>query len=413
MPNKKNHHKNHILRYEQYLSEDPDNIVLLTTLGDLYHQAGDLQQAVHCFKQCLALENDNLVANICLAKVLISGHRFHLAESLLRKLINNSQNSESIQHDLGLCLYYQQRWSEAEAIFDRIRHIGKDNIKYLVYCLHHQQQLGKAIALSKEWLKLSPGDATEGYISLLEMDYGSLIVAQNRARKVLSQSPTNIHANLVCGLNAILHQKWQQARLHLNQASYSGSKHPRVFLYLGLVNMLERNYASSIDIIRHINPNCAKALLFTLLGWCQLLNNKSLLAEEYFKRAIATDNGQESAYSGLCIVYTLQQLYSEAKECLRKSNAIDDQSAAITIATQFLAQASQQNNTLFFERSVLESLRESPQLMNYLKDKVVTNAMAIADLSPPKKKQHMASDIIMLMSQSTAKSVTEPLAQET
>lgn len=412
MSKKKTIRNSHIARYEQYLSEDPDNIVLLTTLGDLYHQAGDLQRAVNCFKQCLIIDKDNIVASICLAKVLISGHRFHLAENLLRKLINRGHDNESIQHDLGLCLYYEQRWSEAENIFQKIKHVGNTNLQYLIHCLHNQHQLGKAIALSKEWLRRAPEHGTEGYISLLEMDHGSLVIAQKRAHHVLQSSPENIHANLVCSMNAIRHQKWNRAKKHLHRAADTGAQHPRIFIYLALVKLAEQNHASAIEILRHINPNCAKALLFTLLGWCQLINDKHLLAEEYFKRALAVNNSYESAHSGLSITYILQQSHNKAREHLNKAQAIAPDSMGASIAEQFLLQIDNETNPSFYSQAITESLKTDRRLISYLSTMTLDNSTNIADLHPLRNKQHTISDVIMLMSQSTDDQTASTTSQE-
>ena len=393
---------NPISRYETYLEEDPDNVVLLTTLGDLYHQAGQLHNAIECFKQCLKLDDKNIVARICLSKTLISAHRFHLAERVLRELINEGSSTSLIQFDLGLTLYYQQRWSEASDAFKRAGESDPNNMAYMVYCLHHQHNFGKALALAKKWITNNPSVENNGYLSLLEMDHGSLVVAQKRALNVVKSDPHNVSANLVLGLSFLEKKKPLKAKNFFSMAAQRDAKHPRVMFYLALVDIHQSHCDDAAEKLSSIKNNIAKTLTATVMGWCKLHNYNSNEAINYFKAAIEADKGNDLAYCGLSLACFFTKQHSKSRKWVTKARGISAQSPIVTIIDQLLSDTDNNQKTpaSSIEELFSEKNRDIKEMINeQIARFTISRTKGMSDRRPKQVKQHKISDLLLLANQ--------------
>ena len=58
--------------HESYVKVDADNLLLRLTLGDLYHQAGRMEEAGACYYHCLRQMPGDAIARGRLASVMIS-----------------------------------------------------------------------------------------------------------------------------------------------------------------------------------------------------------------------------------------------------------------------------------------------------------------------------------------------------
>src|SRR5258706_2483348 len=107
-----------IERFRGYLELDPANPRLWINLGDLQHRSGNWTEAVQCYETCLRHAPDDPIARARLAEVMISRHQFAKAETLLAGLLNETKRPDpALMHNLGLVLYHQRRFAEAELAF--------------------------------------------------------------------------------------------------------------------------------------------------------------------------------------------------------------------------------------------------------------------------------------------------------
>ena len=108
-------HADAIARHERYLQADSANTTLLRALGDLYHQDGQFDKAIERYQRCIAIKPDEPVSRSRIAGVYISQHRFAEAEAELREVLAGGTADPVLLHNLGVSLYHQQRWPEAQA----------------------------------------------------------------------------------------------------------------------------------------------------------------------------------------------------------------------------------------------------------------------------------------------------------
>src|SRR5215471_3901384 len=104
-----------IRSHEEYARVDPNNAHLQLTLGECYHKAGRLDDALTCYRRCLELHPNDVRAPSRSALVLISQHRFSEAEQLIQDLLNSSETDAALWHNLGIAQYHQHRWHDAAA----------------------------------------------------------------------------------------------------------------------------------------------------------------------------------------------------------------------------------------------------------------------------------------------------------
>lgn len=239
-----------IQRYESYLKADPENVLLWTNLGDLYHRAGRFDEAIACFEKCLMFDEGNLIARGRLANVLISKHEFSEAEKLLRGIMRGSDEQPALLHNLGLALFYQSKFREAQAEFEKARAGGlttPSNLAYIVYSQHKQNDTGAALDTARTWLDESPGPATEGYVAMLEMDHGDMEAARARAQRVLSQVPDHPDAGVVMGTWHVERQEMDSAIAHFRRVVEAEPDNPRGWQGLGLVHMYRQDFPKAIE----------------------------------------------------------------------------------------------------------------------------------------------------------------------
>src|ERR1044071_5102811 len=174
-----------IEKHESYIKADPHNALLWVAMGDLYHRAGRLEEALASFERSQLEAPESPAAKSRIASVRISQHRFAEAESILRDLLGAQPDSAALLYNLGLTQFYQDKWREAQASFDRALALGlktRDNLAYLTRSLHHLGKTREAIGSCEQWLAQAPGDDARAYLALLEMDDGNMARAQELAQ---------------------------------------------------------------------------------------------------------------------------------------------------------------------------------------------------------------------------------------
>ena len=92
---------------------DPDSPTILTNLGNLYYQAGQLPQATDAYQQALILKPDHLPARYGLAITLASAGQLASAETILRDLNQSHPDSPQIVAALATVLNKQAKTQEA------------------------------------------------------------------------------------------------------------------------------------------------------------------------------------------------------------------------------------------------------------------------------------------------------------
>lgn len=317
-----------IARYEAYVRADSSNPLLWLNLGELYHRASRLDEAIACFERCAHDHPAYASARSHLARVLITQHRFVEAERIFRELLAASDSRDpTLVYNLALSLYYQKQWSRAEPLFleaQEQRLAMPECFAYLARCRHYVGDLEGAMAWCQQWVDASRDAQSRGYQALLAMDSGQLQDARRLAAEVLAESPDNTHANLVAGTSAIETQEMDQARQHFERAISREPDNPRGWLGVGLVNLYSQRSEEAVTALRKALDLLPDSVgIAVTLGWSVLCAKDAREAERTFRTAIEIDRGFAEAHGGLASALALQGRIDEAQQSIRRAERLD------------------------------------------------------------------------------------------
>jgi tetratricopeptide (TPR) repeat protein len=314
-------------RYEPYTEADPDNHLLWLELGDAYHRLSRFDQALASFQKALAISPGLPTARSRMAMVRISQHRFDEAERELRQLVDEGHDVPAILHNLGLALYYQERWRDAQPYFSAADTAGlkaPSNLAYMARCLHHAGEMEQAIAACQRWAAAANDASSFGYLALLEMDNGNMKQAAALAERSLRDDPGNTDAALVLGTAAMEQQDAAAASSHFNAVLQKQPDSGRAWLGFGLTHLYNQNTAQGIEAL-----NKAKQLMpgnsgtIVALGWTRLSQQDAVGAEQEFRQAIEVDRGFAEAHGARAAALLFQRRFEEAKQAMEVSFRLD------------------------------------------------------------------------------------------
>ncbi|OOG44430.1 hypothetical protein B0B52_06710 [Polaromonas sp. A23] len=331
------------------------------TLGDLYHQAGRMDEANACYDYRLLQAPGDAIARGRLASVMISQHRFSEAEQSLRALIEGGDSDTSLLHNLGLTLYYQQRWEEARKCFTDTIERGiatPDAFAYLARTLHHLGMMTEAIEAGQRWSELAQDSKSKSYLSLLYMDNNDAENSSRLAREVLAESPDDIDANVVAGMVSAGEQDVGPARLHFETALRQDKENGRAWLGLGLVQLYQQEHAKAIESLGHAvrvfpdNPG-----IIVSLGWAKLAAKDPAGAEEVFEQALRVNRTFSESHGGLASALAFQRKFERAEQEIKLARRLDPNGFGAEFAeTTILAvQGQTKGATDLFERMLQRS----------------------------------------------------------
>jgi tetratricopeptide (TPR) repeat protein len=358
----------HIERYEKYLSDDPLNVISLTTLGNLYHQNNQLSKAIHCFTQCLDIDKKNPIAKICLAKTFITAKHYLSAEKILIDLVNQEHVDDSVLQDLGISQYCQHRWDEAFHTFEKSGLQHSLSLTYACYCLHHQQKYGKALSYTKKLIALNDTEENQSYLALLEADNNHFTVAKKRALFVLDALPNDINANLTMALCLIDRHEYHQALPYLEKTSLGSEKHPRAVFYIALYDLFKKRPSLAIKSLQSITHNTAHFTVYLMLGWIKLTTNDFLSASDYFYKALSVKPNSVDVYGALLISMTLSGNKEEADKYFQKTKHINDKHFSLRAIVDASPSKQKSINDFLNTGGTGQPLLNNNQLIIYLRD---------------------------------------------
>jgi len=320
-------------RYESYVRADPGNPLLWMNLGDLYHQVSRFDEAVACFERCLHDHPEFASARGSLAAVMISQHRFADAERALRGLLVEASDNPALLFNLGISLYYQKRWPEAERAFSDAQARGlttPESYAYRARCRHYAGDMEQAIRFCRQWVDAAgdgPGDdnsESRGYLALLYMDQGDLARARQLAGEVLLASPENAHAGLVMGTASIEAQEIVRAAEQFERILAREPDNSRAWLGIGLARLYQQRHEDAIAALEKAVQLIPDSVgIRVTLGWATLAARDVVRAERVFRAALEVDHNFGEAHGGLAAALALQMRIDEARAAIRLARRLD------------------------------------------------------------------------------------------
>jgi tetratricopeptide (TPR) repeat protein len=354
-------------RYESYVRADPGNALLWLNLGDLYHRVSRFDEAIACFERCLNDHPEYVSARSRLASVMISQHRFAEAEKVLRPLLESEPADANLMFNLGLALYYQERWSEAERCFSDAIDAGQrlpDAHAYLARCQHRAGNMPDAIASCQRWLDSARDSESRGYLALLHMDHGDIAEAHRLALEALRHDPNNTDAGIVAGTASIEAQEMAAAGEQFGRILAREPDNARAWLGMGLVRLYEQRFADSIAALQRASELLPQASgILVTLGWAKLASRELAGAEQVFRRAVEVDRNFAEAHGGLASALALQSRADEASRAIARARRLNrDGFGAVFAQTVLLKLQGQEKQAVDLLANMLQQVpREGGQ----------------------------------------------------
>ena len=313
--------------YESYVRADPGNPLLWMNLGDLYHKVSRFDEAIACFERCLHDHPEFVSARGNLAAVMISQHRFADAERALRSLLQETDDDPALLFNLGVSLYYQKRWPEAEQAFSDARARGLTTPEINAYrarCRHYAGDMEQAIRFCHEWVEATGDAESRGYLALLYMDQGDLTRARQLAGEVLLSSPDNVHAELVMGTASIEAQEIVRAGEQFERILAREPDNARAWLGIGLARLYQQRHEDAIAALEKAVQLIPDSVgIRVTLGWATLASRDVVGAERIFRDALEVDHNFGEAHGGLASALALQMRIDEAREAIKLARRLD------------------------------------------------------------------------------------------
>src|SRR5581483_611609 len=319
-------------RYESYVRADPGNPLLWMNLGDLYHKVSRFDEAIACFERCLHDHPEFVSARSNLAAVMISQHRFAEAERVLRGLLTQGNGDPgraepALLFNLGLSLYYQKRWPEAERAFKEAQSHGlttPEGYAYLARCRHYAGDMEQAIHFGKQWVDAAGDAESRGYLALLYMDQGDTTRARQLAEQVLLSAPDNVDAGIVMGTASIEAQEIVRASEQFERILAREPDNARAWLGVGLARLYQQRYDDAIASLEKAVALIPDGVgIRVTLGWATLVARDLPGAERIFREAVAVDHNFGEAHGGLASALALQSRIDEAREAIKRARRLD------------------------------------------------------------------------------------------
>lgn len=145
--------------YKNLLKNDPEDISLLSALGDLYQRSGNDDMAVPLYKQIISIDKNNVNALNSLGSIYRRLKEYDESISYLEQAIIADENNIQIFYNLGFTYKLKGRYDNAEKCFNTvIENNPKDVLAYnhlgSIYALEEQHE--KAVAAYLQGLKIDP-----------------------------------------------------------------------------------------------------------------------------------------------------------------------------------------------------------------------------------------------------------------
>jgi len=379
-----------IALYQSMAASDPGNVLLKLNLYDLYHRAGQFDEAAAGFAELLDDEEYKAVARNNLAQVRLSQQQFDEAESLLRELIDEGDQSPALYHNLGIALYCQRDWIEAQHAFEAARDCGLstgNNLRYLAFSLHQQKRPGEAREIIQQWLESDPSDDAVGYLSVLELDLGHRDAAQQTADEALRINPENIDATYVKSIGLLEKQDMDQAERLLLRVLDKQPKSHRALQGLGMVYYYRQDFDKAIRFLERaqvVSPKQIGTLI--MIGWAHVSKQDVKSAEKAFRRAIAVEPNFGESHGGLATTLALQKRVDEAQREITVARRLDKRSFGATYAHSILIALQGKKDRA--EKLIERALRQPVDAGAPSIEESLTNYFRHQGIGPPAEAEH-------------------------
>lgn len=275
--------------FKSLLADDPNNLELLNSLGQLYIKASDDEKALPFYEKIIKLNPVNVDAYNNMGGIYRRLKRYDESIAILNKALSFNKNNSEVKYNLGFTYKLMGKNDEACDCFEYV--ISENPNDVLAY-----NHLGSIYATKKDYQK-----SISIYKRGLQVDPNHPILQYNLARSYVA---TNADLDAFKAFEAALRAKpsWKDA----------------VKEYSALLNKYSRTKESCEVIQKAINLYPTDGHLYYLLGKSFLVQTDYESAVKSFEKAISLDKTNPSYYEKLIFAYEREKKYDEGLEVATK-----------------------------------------------------------------------------------------------
>lgn len=322
--------------FKSLLADDPNNLELLNSLGQLYIKASDDEKALPFYEQIIKLNPVNVDAYNNMGGIYRRLKRYDESIAILNKALSFNKNNSEVKYNLGFTYKLMGKNDEACDCFEYV--ISENPNDVLAY-----NHLGSIYATKKDYQK-----SISIYKRGLQVDPNHPILQYNLARSYVA---INSDLDAFKAFEAALRAKpsWKDA----------------VKEYSALLNKYSRTKESCEVIQKAINLYPTDGHLYYLLGKSFLVQTDYESAVKSFEKAISLDNTNPSYYEKLIFAYEREQKFDEGLEVAEKGIELFPNNIKIMREKVHLLFSAKKLNT---GASVLKNLSELTTRDPHVKD---------------------------------------------
>ena len=322
--------------FKSLLADDPNNLELLNSLGQLYIKASDDEKALPFYEKIIKLNPVNVDAYNNMGGIYRRLKRYDESIAILNKALSFNKNNSEVKYNLGFTYKLMGKNDEACDCFEYV--ISENPNDVLAY-----NHLGSIYATKKDYQK-----SISIYKRGLQVDPNHPILQYNLARSYVA---TNSDLDAFKAFEAALRAKpsWKDA----------------VKEYSALLNKYSRTKESCEVIQKAINLYPTDGNLYYLLGKSFLVQTDYESAVKSFEKAISLDKTNPSYYEKLIFAYEREQKYDEGLEVAEKGIELFPNNIKIMREKVHLLFSAKKLNT---GASVLKNLSELTTRDPHVKD---------------------------------------------
>ena len=322
--------------FKSLLADEPNNLELLNSLGQLYIKASDDEKALPFYEQIVKLNPVNVDAYNNMGGIYRRLKRYDESIAILNKALSFNKNNSEVKYNLGFTYKLMGKNDEACDCFEYV--ISENPNDVLAY-----NHLGSIYATKKDYQK-----SISIYKRGLQVDPNHPILQYNLARSYVA---TNADLDAFKAFEAALRAKpsWKDA----------------VKEYSALLNKYSRTKESCEVIQKAINLYPTDGHLYYLLGKSFLVQTDYESAVKSFEKAISLDKTNPSYYEKLIFAYEREKKYDEGLEVATKGIELFPNNIKIMREKVHLLFSAKKLNT---GASVLKNLSELTTRDPHVKD---------------------------------------------
>ena len=322
--------------FKSLLADDPNNLELLNSLGQLYIKASDDEKALPFYEKIIKLNPVNVDAYNNMGGIYRRLKRYDESIAILNKALSFNKNNSEVKYNLGFTYKLMGKNDEACDCFEYV--ISENPNDVLAY-----NHLGSIYATKKDYQK-----SISIYKRGLQVDPNHPILQYNLARSYVA---TNSDLDAFKAFEAALRAKpsWKDA----------------VKEYSALLNKYSRTKESCEVIQKAINLYPTDGHLYYLLGKSFLVQTDYESAVKSFEKAISLDKTNPSYYEKLIFAYEREQKFEEGLEVAEKGIELFPNNIKIMREKVHLLFSAKKLNT---GASVLKNLSELTTRDPHVKD---------------------------------------------